>query len=64
MMAWEAAGRIGAFIELEGELVRRGAGLIFMRGTLRDGSRTLGTCQGTWTILSSRRRATPASMPA
>jgi acyl-coenzyme A thioesterase PaaI-like protein len=73
MMAWDAAGnavvtvtfdyafvdagRIGSFIELDGEVVRRTASLVFMRGTLRCGTRLLGTCQGTWKILSRRRAA-------
>ena len=73
MLAWEAAGRavvtigfdmsfadagrIGSFIELDGEVVRRTASLVFLRGTLLAGSRVLGTCQGTWKIL---RRSEPA----
>lgn len=50
------AGRIGSFIELEGEVVRKTASLVFLRGTLSSGDRVIGTCQGTWKILSPKRR--------
>jgi acyl-coenzyme A thioesterase PaaI-like protein len=80
MLAWEAAqasvvtigfdmafadsGRIGSWIGLDGEVVRRTASLVFMRGTLRAGSRVIGTCQGTWKILrSSRARKAPQERP-
>jgi acyl-coenzyme A thioesterase PaaI-like protein len=63
-MAFVDAGRIGSFIELDGEVVRRSASLVFMRGTLRTGARVLGTCQGTWKILSPRRRAAGSDVPA
>lgn len=72
MLAWEAAGaplvtisyehqfvgpgRIGSFIELEGEIVRATPGLIFMRGLVTSPSGLVASCQGTWKILSKRRK--------
>jgi hypothetical protein len=56
-MSFADSGRIGSFIELDGEVVRRTASLVFLRGTLLAGKRVLGTCQGTWKIL---RRSEPA----
>ena len=54
-MAFVDSGRIGSFIELDGEVVRRTASLVFMRGTLSAGRRVIGTCQGTWKILRPSR---------
>jgi acyl-coenzyme A thioesterase PaaI-like protein len=72
MLAWEAAGaplvtvsyehqfvgpgRIGSFIQLEGEVVRATSGLIFMRGIVSSPSGTCASCQGTWKVLSKTRR--------
>ena len=76
MLAWEAAGgpvvtvsfdyafldagRLGSFIEIDGEVVRKTASLVFLRGTVQSGRRAIGTCQGTWKILSRSRRRAPA----
>jgi acyl-coenzyme A thioesterase PaaI-like protein len=59
-MAFADSGRIGSFIELDGEVVRRTASLVFLRGTLSAGGRVIGTCQGTWKIL---RRSGPKRAP-
>lgn len=72
MLAWEQAGapvvtisyehqfvgpgRIGSFIELEGEVVRATPALIFMRGLVTSPSGLVASCQGTWKILAKRRR--------
>jgi acyl-coenzyme A thioesterase PaaI-like protein len=81
MLAWDAAGgsvvtvtfdyafldagRLGSFIELDGEVVRRTSSLVFLRGTLRDRARIIGTCQGTWKILArgARKAAQPEQRP-
>ena len=71
MLAWEAVGgsvatisyehqfvgpgRIGSFIELEGEVVRATSSLIFLRGLVTSPHGVVATCQGTWKILSKRR---------
>ena len=73
IMAWDAAdrpcvtvsfetqfvgaGRIGSFIELSGEVVRRTSGFVFMRGLVTSGDDMLATCQGGWKILSRRGKA-------
>jgi acyl-coenzyme A thioesterase PaaI-like protein len=63
-MAFVGSGRIGSWIELDGEVVRRTASLVFMRGTLTAGPRVIGSCQGTWKILKpSRARNTPEERP-
>jgi hypothetical protein len=54
-MQFVGAGRIGAFIELEGELVQKTASMVFMRGLLRSGRRAVASCQGSWKILSGQR---------
>lgn len=58
-MQFAGAGRIGSFIELDAEVVRRTASLVFMRGLLRSGQSVLGSAQGSWKILSARRRPGP-----
>ena len=55
------AGRIGSFIIMQGEVLRRTASLVFMRGLVTSHDRVVASCQGTWKILSERRsRPTPA----
>ena len=54
-MQFVGAGRIGSFIELEGEVVQLTRSMIFMRGLLRSGKRLVGSCQGSWKLLSERR---------
>ena len=72
MLAWEAAGapvvtisyehqfvgpgRIGSLLELEGEVVRSTASLVFLRGLVTSPSGLVASCQGTWKILSKKRR--------
>lgn len=72
MLAWDAAGgpvatvtfdmhfvdggRIGTFIELTGDLVRRTSSLVFLRAALTASGRVVATCQGTWKILRRSRR--------
>ena len=50
-MQFVSAGEIGAFIEIEPEVVRRTSSLVFMRGTLTAGERVVATCNGIWKIL-------------
>ena len=54
-MQFVGAGRIGGFIELEGEVLRRTASLVFMRGLVWAGRGLVASCQGSWKILSERR---------
>ena len=56
-------GRIGSFLELDGEVVRLTPGLIFMRGLVTSPSGTVASCQGTWKILSKRRRTDGPVLP-
>lgn len=56
-MQFVGAGRIGSFIELDGEVVRKTSSMVFMRGLLRSGRRAVASCQGSWKILSGRRGA-------
>ncbi|TDR87109.1 acyl-coenzyme A thioesterase PaaI-like protein [Enterovirga rhinocerotis] len=78
LLAWEAAGgpavtlsyehhfvgpgRIGSFLELSGEVVRKTTGIVFMRGLVTDGSQVVASCQGTWKILSKRRAHAPVGL--
>lgn len=48
------AGRIGSFIEMRGEVIRRTSSLVFMRGLVTSATRPVASCQGTWKILSDR----------
>ncbi|HEX8168040.1 MAG TPA: PaaI family thioesterase [Beijerinckiaceae bacterium] len=50
-MQFVTAGQLGEFIEVEPEVVRRTASLVFMRGTLTTGGRVVATCAGVWKIL-------------
>ena len=54
-MQFVGAGRIGSFVELEGEVVQRTRSLVFLRGLVRSGRRLVGSCQGSSKILSERR---------
>lgn len=56
-MQFVGSGRIGSFIEFDGEIVRRTSGLVFMRGLATSGGRPVASCQGVWKILSERRAA-------
>ena len=58
------AGRIGSFIECSGEVVRRTSGLVFMRGLVTSGRAVVASCQGTWKILSDRRRSADSGSAA
>ncbi len=58
------AGRIGAFIELEGELIQKTASMVFMRGLLRSGRRPVAACQGSWKVLSGQRAKNSEEGPA
>ncbi|HEX8663732.1 MAG TPA: PaaI family thioesterase [Beijerinckiaceae bacterium] len=50
-MQFVTAGELGELIEIEPEVVRRTASLVFMRGTLTAGARVVATCTGIWKIL-------------
>jgi acyl-coenzyme A thioesterase PaaI-like protein len=50
-MQFVTAGQLGELIEVEPEVVRRTASLVFMRGTLTAGGRVVATCAGVWKIL-------------
>lgn len=54
-MQFVGAGRIGSFVELEGEVVQRTRSMVFMRGLLRSGRRLVASCQGSWKALSEHR---------
>jgi acyl-coenzyme A thioesterase PaaI-like protein len=56
-MQFVGAGRIGGFIELEGEVLRKTSSLVFMRGLVWAGRNLVASCQGSWKILSERRGA-------
>ncbi len=45
-----APGRAGDWIEARGEVTRRSQSLVFIRGALVSGDRTLMTASGTWKI--------------
>lgn len=62
-MQFAGAGRIGSFLTLDGEIVRRTASLVFVRSLLRSGAAVIGSAQGSWKILSERRRP-PSAEPA
>lgn len=49
------AGRIGSLITMRGEVLRRTASLVFMRGLVMGGDTVVASCQGTWKVLSERR---------
>lgn len=43
----------GEFVEARAQLVRRTRTILFMRGTLVVGERTVASCQGIWKVLSA-----------
>ena len=45
-MQFVGTGRIGTFIELDGDVVQRTGSMVFMRGLLRSGRRLVASCQG------------------
>jgi acyl-coenzyme A thioesterase PaaI-like protein len=47
-MQFLSSGRIGEFIELRPEVVRRTASLVFLRGVLTAGSRSVAAASGIW----------------
>jgi acyl-coenzyme A thioesterase PaaI-like protein len=49
-----AGSRVGDFIHCAPELVRCSAQLIFMRGLLRAGDKTVAACDGIWKVLEPR----------
>jgi acyl-coenzyme A thioesterase PaaI-like protein len=51
-MQFVTAGRIGEFIEVVPEVVRRTSSLVFMRGDLVAGGRVVATATGVWKILA------------
>ena len=50
-MQFVSAARIGEFVETRPEVVRRTSALVFVRGTLRAGTRIVGMASGVWKIL-------------
>lgn len=47
-------GRLGNWIGIRPQVVKRTGSLVFMRGDLRDGGRLLATADGVWKILRRR----------
>jgi uncharacterized protein (TIGR00369 family) len=43
----------GEFVEARAQMVRRTRTILFMRGTLVVGERTVASCQGIWKVLSA-----------
>lgn len=52
-MQFVSSAKIGEFVELHPELVRLTSSLVFMRGQVRVGDRTVATASGVWKILRS-----------
>lgn len=50
-MQFVSAARIGEFIQMRPEVVRRTSALVFLRGALFAGARIVATAQGVWKIL-------------
>jgi acyl-coenzyme A thioesterase PaaI-like protein len=50
-MQFVSAARIGDFIEMQPEVVRRTSAPVFLRGALFAGPRIVATAQGVWKIL-------------
>jgi uncharacterized protein (TIGR00369 family) len=44
---------LGDFVEVDAEVVRQTRSIVFLRGTLRVGSRVVATADGIWKILGS-----------
>jgi acyl-coenzyme A thioesterase PaaI-like protein len=51
-----AAGRVGDFVTCKPELVRRGAQLIFLRGLIIAGAKTIASTDGIWKVLDQKPR--------
>lgn len=47
-------GRLGNWIEIRPQLVKRTGSLVFMRGDVHDGTRLLASADGVWKILRRR----------
>ncbi len=47
-------GRLGDWIEIRPQVVKRTGSLVFMRGDVREGSRLLASADGVWKILRRR----------
>ncbi|SEO40329.1 uncharacterized domain 1-containing protein [Methylobacterium sp. UNC300MFChir4.1] len=47
-------GRLGGWIEISPQVVKRTGSLVFMRGDVRDGTRLLASADGVWKILRRR----------
>lgn len=54
-MQFLSSTRIGEFVELRPEVVRRTASLVFLRGMLLADSRTVASASGIWKLLSKKR---------
>ena len=48
------AVQAGDFVELDAEILRRSSTVVFMRGTLRVGTRTTGAVEGVWKMIRPR----------
>jgi acyl-coenzyme A thioesterase PaaI-like protein len=49
------AVHVGEFVEMNCEVVRQTRSVVFMRGTLRVGSRVVATADGIWKLLSAKQ---------
>ena len=56
-MQFVAPGPLGAFIHCRPEIVRRSAQLLFLRGLIRAGERTVASADGIWTVLDRLKPA-------
>ncbi len=54
-MQFLSATRIGEFVELRPEVVRRTASLVFLRGMLAADSRTVASASGIWKLVASAK---------
>ena len=54
-----AAATVGEWVEAEGEVVRRTRALVFTRGAILCGERTLLTASGLWKIFDNAGGAAP-----
>lgn len=54
-MNFVSAGPVGSFITCRPEVVRKGAQLIFVRGLIVAGDRTVASADGMWKVLESKR---------
>jgi acyl-coenzyme A thioesterase PaaI-like protein len=53
-MHFVSAARVGDFVSCRPEVVRHSAQLVFMRGLIRAGERTVASVDGIWKILEPR----------